>query len=112
MSSPQVPPKAPAYDEGDDELVLGSDTMVPQAPAQPAPQPEPIRPSDARRRWLTPETAAEPEPAPAAEEAPAQQRRAGSTLFERMASAGRAPARGDEKEGLDIPRFLHRQNNQ
>ena len=40
--------------------------------------------------------------------------RPGGTLFERMANAGRAPARGDEtaKEPLDIPRFLHRQNNQ
>ena len=39
----------------------------------------------------------------------------GGTLFERMSNAARGPARddseGEPKEPLDLPRFLHRQNN-
>jgi cell division protein FtsZ len=109
-----APAPAPAPQprvEDADELVLGADTMVPQPAAQaPASKPsadEPRPGFEARRRWLTPGT-----------EAPSDDQggrsRPGGTLFERMANAGRAPARGDEtaKEPLDIPRFLHRQNNQ
>jgi cell division protein FtsZ len=108
--APQPAPAPQAVDE--DELVLGADTMVPQQ-AAPAPAPKPSadepRPGfEARRRWLTPGAEAP------AEEQGAGRSRPGGTLFERMANAGRAPARGDEtaKEPLDIPRFLHRQNNQ
>jgi cell division protein FtsZ len=39
----------------------------------------------------------------------------GGTLFERMQNASRGTQRKEEEEGkdsLDIPRFLHRQNNQ
>ena len=116
-------------DDGD-ELLLGSETMMPRdsAPA-PAPAPqqpeapaappaareEPAQPSPefgTRRRWLTDSDeapAAAPTPAPAK---PA--RKLGGTLFERMASATRPQAADDDedKDPLDIPRFLHRQNNQ
>ncbi|MBB3911309.1 cell division protein FtsZ [Sphingomonas desiccabilis] len=110
----QAAQPAPQPPVEDDELVLGADTMVPQQAAAPAPAPKPSadepRPGfEARRRWLTPGTEA-----PAGEEQGSGRSRPGGTLFERMANAGRAPARGEEtaKEPLDIPRFLHRQNNQ
>ena len=48
--------------------------------------------------------------------APQPRVKLGGTLFERMSNAARGPARddadGDGKEPIDIPRFLHRQNNQ
>ena len=65
-----------------------------------------------RRRWLAPGSeAAEPAPAPA------PRVKLGGTLFERMSNAARGAQREDAAEGeeppaLDIPRFLHRQNNQ
>ncbi|WP_294327778.1 cell division protein FtsZ [uncultured Sphingomonas sp.] len=100
-------PATAAQDE--DELVLGAEQA-----AAPMPAPTPASDfgtssNDGRRRWLTPDAPAE---APREEAAPV--RKPGGTLFERMANAGRAPARGtdDAKEPLDIPRFLHRQNNQ
>ncbi|TCP34684.1 cell division protein FtsZ [Sphingomonas sp. BK235] len=87
-------PAAPA----DDELLLGADSLVPapQAPAGDA----------ARRRFLA--------PGGEGEEAPPQPRvKLGGTLFERMQNATRnAGGRSDEGEGGDLPRFLHRQNNQ
>jgi cell division protein FtsZ len=108
-ATPAPAPQPPAEDS--DELVLGADTMVPPA-AAPAgaakPSADEPRPGfEARRRWLTPGTEA-------AGDDQGGRSRPGGTLFERMANAGRAPARGDEtaKEPLDIPRFLHRQNNQ
>ena len=113
---------APAQDE--DELVLGADAVVtPPArsyddvPAAPAPAPAPaadVQGGDAggaRRRWLSPGSEAAPEPAPA------PRVKLGGTLFERMSNAARGaqrdePETGDSAEPLDIPRFLHRQNNQ
>ena len=129
--------------DGDDELVLGAETIVadtpaPAAPVTPAapvanapvaaapsaPLPRPTFSDDAvaqtaavppadgnRRRWLAPGSeAAEPVAAPA------PRVKLGGTLFERMSNAARgAPrdeAEGDEPPALDIPRFLHRQNNQ
>ena len=66
-----------------------------------------------RRRWLSsgnaPEVAAT-EPTP-----PAPRVKLGGTLFERMSSVSRGAAREDEaadKDAVEIPRFLHRQNNQ
>ncbi|GAA4764549.1 hypothetical protein GCM10023219_06510 [Stakelama sediminis] len=113
MGAPESDDPAPVEskdsDSGDDdELLLGSDTMVPQEP-EPAPSaPE----SSPRRRWLTP--ASESEAAPEAEsERPAK--KPGGTLFERMSgarSAARSDDKGEEDRSLDIPRFLHRQNNQ
>jgi cell division protein FtsZ len=119
----------------EDELVLGSaDAMPISGPLSgPAPvfvddsvAPEPIAPEPvARRRWLAAGSApapaaaavAEPAPAPVPEPVaePAAKAKTGGTLFERMSSATRAAARdeaGGERDPLDIPRFLHRQNNQ
>jgi cell division protein FtsZ len=119
-----VPP-APAPHPADDELVLGADTMVSPpaaprapAPAQPAayaaPTPAPAPAADeggARRRWLAPgsDTGAIEPPAPA------PRVKLGGTLFERMSNAARGTPREEEAkpaDPLDIPRFLHRQNNQ
>ena len=117
-----------------DELVLDSETEVPEIPvfgdepeaetAEEAPAAEP----SPRRRWLSPgaaaplvpsasETPAEApaEPVDSAESAaPAPRVKLGGTLFERMSSVTRGAAREDEpdKDAVDIPRFLHRQNNQ
>ncbi|QNA83123.1 cell division protein FtsZ [Sphingomonas sp. So64.6b] len=117
-----------------DELILGSETEVPatdgeeaqpikvfgdDVPADAAPAKDVGAASDggARRRWLSPgtpvadeETAAETPAAPAAPRV-----KLGGTLFERMSGASRGAAREEEpadKDPLDIPRFLHRQNNQ
>jgi cell division protein FtsZ len=55
-------------------------------------------------------TGGDEEPAPEAKPAG---RRAGGTLFERMASRGSSKTTDDEdKDPLDIPRFLRSQNNQ
>jgi len=113
-----APAAAPAEP---DELVLGSDTQMAPAPA-PVPSPavysdaaaEPAPEAPGRRRWLSsgsaPEAAAA-EPAP-----PAPRVKLGGTLFERMSSVSRGAAREDEaaadKDAVEIPRFLHRQNNQ
>ncbi len=111
-----------------DELILGSETQLSPPVqvfgdeldgagavpvAQPAPEPS------GRRRWLTPGTPADVAPeaaAPSSEPAPPAPRvKLGGTLFERMSSVSRGAAREDDptdKDPLDIPRFLHRQNNQ
>jgi cell division protein FtsZ len=108
----------------DDELVLGAETIVEQAtgPQHAAPQPvaprtfadepRPIRAAadegGARRSWIAPGNEAEPI-------APTPRVKMGGTLFERMSNAARGAQREDgetEKEAVDIPRFLHRQNNQ
>ncbi len=99
----------------EDELLLGSETIVPEpAPAPAAEQPRVFEdetpPAAPARRWLSPGADAE-EPA-----APAPRVKLGGTLFERMQNATRGAQRPEEGEGgkdsLDIPRFLHRQNNQ
>ncbi len=145
----------PASSKTDDELVLGAETIVPQAapaPVAAAPQPAPAprtygdesygrgpiaRPASAsavppartpiapaipvptpaadeggaRRRWLAPGAEAAPEAVPAAPRV-----KLGGTLFERMSNAARGAAKEDgeaaPQDPLDIPRFLHRQNNQ
>jgi cell division protein FtsZ len=86
-----------------DELVLGSDSVVPETPA--AADDLPPEPT-IRRRWLT---GGGDEPAAPAEEPKA---RTGGTLFERMAAARNGSKDEDGKDSLDIPRFLNRQNNQ
>ena len=107
-------------DAADDELVLGAETIVPQPPKASASEPfgaaAPARAPAAdatagRRPWIAPGSEAA-----APDAAPQPRVKLGGTLFERMSNAARGPARdeaeGDGKEPLDIPRFLHRQNNQ
>ncbi|MFN3674999.1 MAG: cell division protein FtsZ [Sphingomonas pseudosanguinis] len=120
VTPPPAPVAAPAAPQPaqEDELVLGADTMVPAAPAQPqAPthsasvEPAPGS-EEARRRWLAPGSEAGEVPAQ-----PAPRVKLGGTLFERMSNAARGAQRDDNAQGsgdssLDIPRFLHRQNNQ
>lgn len=117
-----APLELDAPEGSDDELVLGEEELVAEqggqvaSDAPPAPRfgdygDDPLSREEEvgeRRRWLSPEPAAE---APAAPEP----RSSGGTLFERMANATRSAARESESENkdpLDIPRFLHRQNNQ
>ena len=101
-------------DAADDELVLGAETIVPQPPRTYADEPTPRAPAPAvegRRPWIAPGSEAA-----APDAAPQPRVKLGGTLFERMSNAARGPARdeadGDGKEPIDIPRFLHRQNNQ
>ena len=94
-ATPFSPPKPAAVfsDESpdEDELVLGADNAEPPAPA-PAPAPTPAQPAP---RVAT-----------------------GGTLFERMAGLTRGSEKtagagsDDAAPGVDIPRFLNRQNNQ
>ena len=97
----------------DDELVLGADAAVPAA----AFSEEAAEPTG-RRRWLSPGAPVEPEavaPAPDPVPEPAPKGKIGGTLFERMSNVTRGAARdadAGDAEPLDIPRFLHRQNNQ
>jgi cell division protein FtsZ len=89
--------------DDDATLELGEEEAAPAEMAEAAPAAE-----APRRRWLSGDAAEKPvEP-----DTPVT--KAGGTLFERMSSAGRGLSRGnaDEKDPLDIPRFLHRQNNQ
>jgi cell division protein FtsZ len=110
----------------DDELVLGSETIVSDPPRSFADEPFGAAPAvatghvptpaadegGARRRWLAPGAEAAPEAAPAA----TPRVKLGGTLFERMSNAARGAAKEDGEtpaaDPLDIPRFLHRQNNQ
>ncbi|HVJ01464.1 MAG TPA: cell division protein FtsZ [Sphingomonas sp.] len=109
---PQQPEPVAQIDEDTsaDELLLGAESAVPETPVAPEPAPEPAPEISSRRRWLTggSDDDLAPEPKPA--------RRAGGTLFERMASASRGskatPGDEDDKDPLDIPRFLRSQNNQ
>ena len=110
--------ETPATESTDDELVLGADAAVPSMPSF---GDEPVAEGEAVR-WLSPGAAdaAEPAPEPVAEtpppapEAPPRGK-IGGTLFERMSNVTRGAGRDDDppgKDPLDIPRFLHRQNNQ
>ncbi|UYY59551.1 cell division protein FtsZ [Sphingomonas sp. S2-65] len=106
--APQPATRADDVDDSD-ELLLGSDNAVPPPLAPQAPAPTATPPEFGnRRRWLT---GAEEEEAPQAKPG----RRSGGTLFERMASASRGAkptGEDDDKDPLDIPRFLRSQNNQ
>ncbi|MDB5705325.1 MAG: cell division protein FtsZ [Sphingomonas bacterium] len=118
--------EAEAPESDSDELVLGSETQVSDVPvfgdepeAETAAEPDAAPEPDVavRRRWLSPgASAADETPAEPSEPTPAAPRvKLGGTLFERMSSVSRGAAREDEptdKDALDIPRFLHRQNNQ
>ncbi|MFN3435423.1 MAG: cell division protein FtsZ, partial [Sphingomonas sp.] len=108
-------------DAADDELVLGAETIVPQPPktyaeepfgaAPAAPRAPAPAPDAGRRPWIAPGSEAA-----APDAAPQPRVKLGGTLFERMSNAARGPARdegtGEAKDPIDIPRFLHRQNNQ
>ena len=111
--------------EDNDELVLGSETQLADLPVfGDEPEEKAVEPVEAtpepelavRRRWLSPGAAVEEAPVAATEPvAVAPRVKLGGTLFERMSSVSRGAAREDEpgdKDALDIPRFLHRQNNQ
>ena len=121
-ATPTVQPTAAARgveEAAGDELLLGSDTMVP-APQPAAPSAAPTKSEEPRvfgdddaqeaprRRWLSGgEGGADVPPQPRV--------KLGGTLFERMQNASRGTQKGADDEGkdaLDIPRFLHRQNNQ
>ncbi|NYT41880.1 cell division protein FtsZ [Sphingomonas sp. R-74633] len=112
---PQAEPAQASWvDDGadgdEDELVLGADSLVPEAPSAPIDEPAPAPAS--RRRWLTGGDDEEAAPSIPAEK-PAK--KSGGTLFERMAMASRGAAKAEEEEDkdpLDIPRFLRSQNNQ
>ena len=111
---PEPQPAAPVQsnwvDDGkdEDELVLGADSLVPEAPVAPIDEPAPT--PTARRRWLT---GGDEEEASPLVEKPAK--KSGGTLFERMAMASRGASKAEDdadKDPLDIPRFLRSQNNQ
>jgi cell division protein FtsZ len=92
------------------ELLLGGNMLAPE------PKPAPIAPqAQGSRSWIEPEqTAASPAPARVA---------SGGTLFERMSNIARGAAKAQVEEetpalrtgresGVEMPRFLNRQNNQ
>ncbi len=119
---PQPSFTAPS-DEDDGELVLGSEEAVDSNVRLPseyqAPAVEPA--AEDRPSWLsTGETEDQPEASIAdgseEETPPAPKMKLGGTLFERMQAVARGGSRGESEdegsESLDIPRFLHRQNNQ
>ncbi len=105
----------------DDELVLGEDAAVAAAPTTgPVFGDEPDTAQDSGH-WLAPGSIDTPDAAPViAAEAPeptpepAPRAKMGGTLFERMSNVTRGAAKDEDaaKDPLDIPRFLHRQNNQ
>jgi cell division protein FtsZ len=85
----ETPLELTSEDDGDDELLLGSDDIL-TTPVGSAPIAPPEDEDEAQ--------------APAA---------SGGTLFERMSNIARgAPKAQLEREPIDIPRFLNRQNNQ
>ena len=118
-----TPADATAPDADADELVLGSEVAVDDE-AVPAEYEAPVAAEAAAEEtpgWLSPGESAEEAPAISsgdeAEAPPAPRMKLGGTLFERMQSVARGGSRseadeGESKDSLDIPRFLHRQNNQ
>jgi cell division protein FtsZ len=106
--------------EDADELVLGADSQV----SEPIKSfvddslPEEATADAGTPGWLSPGASSEPEASISTgsdEEAPRPKMKLGGTLFERMQSVTRSGSRDEEageKDSLDIPRFLHRQNNQ
>ncbi|MBA4041514.1 MAG: cell division protein FtsZ [Sphingobium sp.] len=111
----------PQEDVGADELVLGSDDVMPMsAPAAPAVSfvddalaPDPAPEPSVRRRWLAAGGGGDASAEPGVD--PIPKAKSGGTLFERMSNVTRGPLRDDDNDGRDppeIPRFLNRQNNQ
>ena len=97
------------------ELLLEPETILtpPVAKNPIAPKAEPEEPQGTRR-WLAGAAADE------GSTRPARGAREGGTLFERMSNIARGAAKAEVEEaapppsaeGLDLPRFLNRQNNQ
>lgn len=111
----------PQDDVAADELVLGSDDVMPMsAPAAPAVSfvddalaPDPVPEPSVRRRWLAAGGGGDAAAEPSVD--PMPKSKSGGTLFERMSNVTRGPVRDDDNDGRDppdIPRFLNRQNNQ
>ena len=119
-SDVQAPDAADADTDSGDELLLGTDAMLPgddqgarsnrsddlpQGFAADGASRAPQGGEDTRRRFLSSDDE---------DDAPPQPRvKMGGTLFERMQNAtrGARPASPDEREGGDLPRFLNRQND-
>ena len=107
----------PVSDEGD-ELLLSGEAVVPEGESHKSAATfvdDAVTNEEASSpRWL----GSDADQSQADEGAPAPlptAKSAGGTLFERMAAATRRDARSsenEERDPLDIPRFLHRQNNQ
>ena len=101
-----------AADAANEELVLGAEAIVATPPPTYSDDAygAPVEPTEEpRRRWLSPGNEAD------ASAPPAPRVKLGGTLFERMSNAARGAQRdeaADAEAGVDIPRFLHRQNNQ
>lgn len=121
--APADPAPQPATDTtaADDELVLGEDAAVAAAPTPTVVFGDEPDTAEDRGHWLAPGSFDAPEPTPSIavetpEPAPEPAPRAkmGGTLFERMSNVTRGAAKDEDpaKDPLDIPRFLHRQNNQ
>lgn len=103
-------PAAPkAVDEDEDELLLDAGNIVSSTDT---PRKEAASSSS---KWIAEENKAEAAPA-------AKPARSGGTLFERMSNIARGAAKvdggekkaasGGDRDSLDIPQFLNRQNNQ
>jgi cell division protein FtsZ len=100
----------PTEEEASDELLLGEVDMLEDGGAGEAPM------EGENRSWTDQEEEEAPRAAPA--------REGGGTLFERMSNIARGAAKAQvdddtqtprlrrERDPLDIPRFLNRQNNQ
>jgi cell division protein FtsZ len=111
--APMSADQASGSDEDGDELLLDTGSMMEQEEEATFidDAAEVGRSEPGTRSWLTGQ-----EPPEAA------QRREGGTLFERMSNIARGAAKaqvgdeenqsGSERDPLDIPRFLNRQNNQ
>ncbi|WP_019831623.1 cell division protein FtsZ [Sphingomonas sp. PR090111-T3T-6A] len=118
VEPPVAAAPAPEPEPAEDELLLGSETMLtPQAEEQPerpaAAEAEPEAPG---RRWLS--SGADIEPTRTARTTGAGG--SGGTLFERMSSIARGAAKAqvdedrpsERRDSNDLPGFLNRQNNQ
>ena len=108
--SERVEAEPETADAANEELVLGAEAIVAQPPKTFADDTYGAPAEEPRRRWLSPGNEADEAPAQ-----PAPRVKLGGTLFERMSNAARG-AKNDEAAdadaAVDIPRFLHRQNNQ
>ena len=104
-----APAAAKAMDEDEDELLLDAGNIVSSADMPSTETPA------STSKWIAEEDAAKAAPA-------TKPARSGGTLFERMSNIARGAAKvdggekkaasGGDRDSLDIPQFLNRQNNQ